>query len=76
MRRAQKGELIQLDGSPHHWLEDRAESFSLLAAIDDATGKIVAAVFRPEEDTKGYFQLTEQMTTNEESQWQSIQIDT
>jgi len=65
MRRAQKGELIQLDGSPHHWLEDRAESFSLLAAIDDATGKIVAAVFRPEEDTKGYFQLTEQMTTNE-----------
>jgi transposase len=60
-RRAQEGELVQLDGSPHHWLEDRAEPFSLLAAIDDATGKIVTAVFRPQEDTEGYFQLTEQM---------------
>lgn len=63
-RRAREGELLQLDGSPHHWLEDRAKPFSLLAAIDDATGKIAAAVFRPEEDTEGYFQLTEQMARN------------
>jgi hypothetical protein len=34
---------------------------SLLAAIDDATGKVVAALFRPQEDTEGYFRLTRQM---------------
>jgi hypothetical protein len=53
--------LIQMDGSPHPWLEDRAEPMSLLAAIDDATGHIVAAIFRPQEDTEGYFRLTRQM---------------
>ncbi|QZT35179.1 hypothetical protein HUR95_08215 [Caldalkalibacillus thermarum TA2.A1] len=37
----------------------------LLAAIDDATGRIVAAVFRPQEDTEGYFLLTRQMIERE-----------
>lgn len=60
-RKPQAGMLIQMDGSPHPWLEDRAEPMSLLAAIDDATGHIVAAIFRPQEDTEGYFRLTRQM---------------
>lgn len=64
-RRAKKGELVQLDGSPHAWLEDRAQPFSLLAAIDDATGEIVAGIFRHQEDTDGYLYLTEQMGQNE-----------
>jgi transposase len=56
-RRAQEGMLLQLDGSPHAWLEDRGPELSLLAAIDDATGKVPFALFREEEDTAGYFEL-------------------
>lgn len=34
------GELVQLDGSEHDWFEGRAPRCTLLAFIDDATGKI------------------------------------
>ncbi|WP_143286927.1 helix-turn-helix domain-containing protein, partial [Caenibacillus caldisaponilyticus] len=60
-RKPQTGMLVQIDGSSHRWLEDRAEPMALLAAIDDATGKILAAVFRRQEDTEGYFLLIRQM---------------
>ncbi|OQX65574.1 MAG: hypothetical protein B5M51_00305, partial [Anaerolinea sp. 4484_236] len=39
-RRACVGELIQIDGSPHRWFEDRAPSCTLLVFIDDANGKL------------------------------------
>lgn len=41
------GEMEQFDGSYHNWFEGRAEEeeYCLLAAIDDATGKITKAVF-------------------------------
>ena len=64
-RKSQAGMLVQMDASLHHWLEERSEPFSLHAAIDDATGKIVAAVFRPQEDTAGYFMITRQMIEQE-----------
>lgn len=64
-RKPQAGMLVQMDGSFHPWLEDRHPPFSLLAAVDDATGKIVAAVFRQQEDTEGYFHLTRQMIERE-----------
>lgn len=38
---------------------DRGPWLSLLAAIDDATGKLAAAVFREEEDAAGYFLLVQ-----------------
>ncbi|WP_051091444.1 ISNCY family transposase [Caldibacillus debilis] len=60
-RKPQAGMLVQVDASFHPWLEDRAKPFALLAAIDDATGEIVAAVFRPQEDTEGYLLLLKQM---------------
>ena len=56
-RRAQEGALVQIDGSPHDWLEGRGPRLTLLAAIDDATGKILAAVFRLQEDAQGYMLL-------------------
>ncbi len=62
-RFAQEGMLIQIDGSPHAWLEERGPRMSLLAAIDDATGKVVAAVFRQQEDAHGYFLLVQQLVT-------------
>lgn len=53
----QAGMLVQIDGSHHPWLEERGPRFVLLPAVDYATGIVVNAVFRPEEDTRGYFIL-------------------
>jgi hypothetical protein len=53
--------LVKIDGGPHHWLEERGPRLHLLAAIDDATSKLLAAVFREQEDAVGYFQLVEQL---------------
>lgn len=39
-RKAQEGDMVQFDGSYHKWFEDRAPECCMLAAIDDATGKI------------------------------------
>ena len=58
-RMPQAGMLVQLDGSHHAWLEDRGPQFALLLAVDDATGVVANAMFRPEEDTRGYFMLLE-----------------
>lgn len=41
-RKASLGEMIQYDGSYEYWFEDRGEKCCLLAAIDDATGKVWA----------------------------------
>ena len=60
-RRVQEGMLLQLDGSPHHWFGPDRPSCCLLAAIDDATGKVVAALFREQEDAQGYFLLIRQV---------------
>src|SRR6266851_2542688 len=61
VRYAQEGMLVQIDGSRHAWLEERGPWLTLLAAIDDATGKLAAAVFREEEDAAGYFLLVRQL---------------
>jgi hypothetical protein len=49
--------LLQVDGSPHDWLEGRGPKITLVASIDDATGKVPFALFREEEDAQGYFLL-------------------
>lgn len=56
-RAPQVGLLVQMDASHHSWLEDRGPWLVLHAAIDDATGEVLAAVFREEEDAHGYFLL-------------------
>lgn len=55
MRRSSLGELIQLDGSPHDWFEDRAECCCLLVWIDDATSQLLHLRFEESETTQGYF---------------------
>lgn len=49
--RAAFGELIQYDGSYHHWLEDRGgtSEFCLLLAVDDATSALVYGEFVDDE---------------------------
>ena len=58
-RMPQEGMLVQIDGSFHPWLGDQGPHFTLLLAVDDATGIVANAVFRPQEDTRGYFILME-----------------
>lgn len=57
LRRAAEGMLVQMDGSPFHWLEARGPKGTLIGAIDDATGKVLALLFRPSEDQMGYLVL-------------------
>jgi transposase len=53
-RRARFGSLIQIDGSPHLWFENRAEKCCLIVFIDDATSIITAARFCDNETTDNY----------------------
>jgi transposase len=58
---AREGELVQLDGSPHDWLEGRGPRLTALGLQDDATGKILAAQFFPSETAFGYLCLLRQL---------------
>jgi len=60
-RYRQEGQLIQIDASPHDWLQERGPRLSLVGGIDDATGKVVGAVFREQEDQQGYMQMLRQV---------------
>jgi transposase len=64
-RYPQEGMLLQVDGSRHDWLEGRGPWLTLIAGIDDATGKVPAALFRGQEDAQGYFQLMRQIVEKE-----------
>ncbi len=59
-RRARRGELIQIDGSPHDWFEGRAARCCLLVFIDDATSELMALRFVDAETTLGYMGLLEE----------------
>lgn len=52
---------MQIDGSRHAWLGERDPWLTLLAAIDDATGKLIAGVFREQEDAHDYILLVRQI---------------
>src|SRR5919197_336192 len=56
--------LIQIDGSPFAWLEDRGPELVLLGAVDDATTEIRALQFRPTEDLHGYTTLFQAVFTH------------
>jgi transposase len=60
-RSARLGELVQLDGSPHDWLEGRGPRLTALGMQDDATGKILAAQFFSAETAFGYLCLLRQL---------------
>ena len=63
-RMPREGMLIQMDGSHHPWLEDQAPPFALLIAVDDATGAVVDALFREQEDSRNYFVLIQGLVQN------------
>lgn len=48
-RKSNFGEMVQFDGSYEYWFENRAGKCCLLAAIDDATSRIIKAKFDHDE---------------------------
>jgi len=54
-RRPYYGELVQIDGSPHDWFENRGPRCTLLVAIDDATSAYMHLLFVKRETTDDYF---------------------
>ena len=61
LRRPCLGELVQIDGSPHRWFEDRANPCTLIVFIDDATSRLVGLPcrvlhFAPAETIEVYMQ--------------------
>ena len=56
-RMPREGMLIQMDGSYHRWLGDDGPQFTMLFAVDDATGCVAGALFCDHEDTSSYFLL-------------------
>jgi hypothetical protein len=56
------GECIYLDASIHIWFA--GQIFALHAAIDDATGTLVAARFELQETLQGYYQILAQILRN------------
>ena len=57
-RRERFGELVQIDGSPHAWFEERGPRCTLLVFIDDATGRLNHLQFVPAETTWAYMNAT------------------
>ena len=60
-RKAQEGWMVLWDGSPHPWLGPERMPCCLMAAIDDATGKLLAARFFPFEGSSGYLWLLKEI---------------
>jgi len=57
-RRAARGELVQGDGSPHAWFEDRAPKCTLIQFIDDATSEVVELELADGESTHALMTAT------------------
>ncbi|MGH6847570.1 MAG: ISNCY family transposase [Methylocella sp.] len=55
-RRPRFGERVQIDGSPHDWLEGRGPRCTLIVFIDDASGKLMGLRFAPAETTRVYLE--------------------
>lgn len=60
-RRAQEGSLLLWDGSPHRWLGEDGPEWTLIGAMDDATGAFLSGVFVEKEDAQGYLTILRQV---------------
>lgn len=60
-RKAQAGELLLWDGSPHRWLGESGPQWTLVVAIDDATGTLLHGVFSEQEDAQSYLTCLKQL---------------
>jgi transposase len=60
-RKEAEGLMMLWDGSPHHWFGKDYPACCLMAAIDDATSKVLGAFFCPAETSWAYLKLLEQV---------------
>lgn len=60
-RKTSEGLMMLWDGSPHHWFGKEHSPCCLMAAMDDATGKILAALLCRIECSWGYLALLQQV---------------
>ena len=60
-RKDQCGIMALWDGSPHHWFGTDAPPCCLMASVDDATGKLLGALFVHAESSAGYLRLLDMM---------------
>jgi transposase len=63
-RKEAEGLMMLWDGSPHHWFGKDYPACCLMAAIDDATGKVLGAFFGPAETSWAYLKLLEQVVVH------------
>ena len=52
-----EGLLVQIDGSNHPWFRNQVPPFTLLFAVDEATDRVVGALFCEKADARSYFLL-------------------
>jgi len=62
-RELAEGLMMLWDGSPHRWFGPDQPACCLMAAIDDATGKVLALCFVPHECAWAYLKLLEEVVT-------------
>ena len=62
-RKPQAGMMVLWDGSPHRWFGKDKAPCCLMAAIDDATSRLLGAFFIPYECSFGYLKLLEHLVT-------------
>lgn len=60
-RKSSEGLMILWDGSPHHWFGRDHPACCLMAAMDDATGKILALLFCENECSWAYLSILKQV---------------
>ena len=54
--------MVLWDGSPHHWLGPERPPCCLMAAVDDATSRLLWGLFIEYEGAHGYFLLLQEIT--------------
>ncbi len=60
-RQPRPGVMVQWDGSPHHWFGPERPPCCLMAVVDDADSRLLAALFVPHEGAIGYLRLLDQL---------------
>ena len=63
-RKPQEGMMVLWDGSPHKWFGKEEPPCCLMAAVDDATGRLLEAFFIPYECSFGYLKLLNSIVSN------------
>src|SRR5947209_7709665 len=61
VEKEEEGELVLWDGSPHRWLGEEGPKWTLVVAMDDATGALLYGVFCDQEDAQSYLVCLKQL---------------